>query len=165
MGYSKRPWDDLRFPTGEQDEPRTKVAKEEEEERSFDLDMKNIARHALFGLTVGALTGAGCASIELLRDPRAMAAGKRALATKRMGAFSMHFGLYFSAFHGVRKSIQLYAPRTSQDATQDFLQVSALAGAATIAPVVAVPRLRYMIPYAVFLIVVDSVNSLTAGPY
>ena len=163
--YVKRPWDEFRFPEGEREAKVERETKQEEEARSFDLDMKNIGKHALFGLAVGALTGAGCAAIELLRDPKAMAAGKRALATKRMGTFSAHFGLYFAAFHGIRKSIQLYVPKTSQDTTQDFLQVTAIAGVATMAPVVAVPRLRYMIPYGVFLIVIDSVNSLTAGPF
>jgi hypothetical protein len=117
----------------------------------------------LFGVVMGGLTGAGIGSIELLRDPKAMSAGQRGLATKRIINFTGHFGLFFAGFHGIRKTIQLYGPPTSPDRNTDFLQISAIAGAISIAPVVVVPKLRYMIPYSVFLIAIDAFNSMTTG--
>ena len=161
MSYGKRPWDELRFPAEE--ESTIVSAPEEEDERTLETDVKNIAKHALFGATVGGLTGTGVASIELLRDPKAMAAGKRALATQRIATQTGQFGLFFAGFHGLRKSLQLYSPQTSPDKTTDFLQISAIAGTISVSPLVAVPRLRFMTPYAIFLVVIDAINSLTSG--
>jgi hypothetical protein len=156
----KRPWDDLRFPV---EEDSFVAAPEAEEDRSVEIDVKNIAKHALFGATIGGLTGLGVSSIELLRDPRAMAAGKRALATQKMTTQTGHFGLFFAGFHGIRKTLQLYAPQTSSDKTTDFLQLSGIAGAIAITPIIVVPRMRFMTPYCVFLCAIDAVNSLTSG--
>ena len=68
----KRPWDDLNRKRAADDyeQPRKVVV---EETRGFEADMKNIARHAFFGGTIGAITGLSISGFELMRDPRAMA--------------------------------------------------------------------------------------------
>jgi hypothetical protein len=160
----KRPWDDLpsRYRNVD-DEPMTPKTPEPVEARGLQADMRNIGRHMLFGVTIGGLTGAGISSIELMRDPRAMSQGQRGVATKRIGRFAGQFAGFFAFFHGFRKSLQLYLPPTSPDKQVDFLQISAIAAATTLVPVVALPKLRYMFPYAVFLIAMDGVNSYTTG--
>ena len=157
----KRPWDDLRF-TDDNPEPITpKVVIPEE--RGLEADMRNIARHTFFGVTVGGLTGAGISSIELMRDPRAMSQGQRGVATKRIGRFAGQFAGFFACFHGFRKVLQLYAPRTSPDRVTDYMQISGIAAAASLTPLVAIPSMRHMFPYGVFLIVMDAANEYTSG--
>ena len=163
-GYGKRPWDELRFPAKEDDfSSSMQTTKDDDSERTLEADLKNIAKHGLFGSIIGGLTGAGIASIELIRDPKAMAAGRRELATRRMGLFAGQFGVFFAGFHGLRKTLQLYAPKTSDDRTTDFVTLTGIAGALTVAPIIVVPKFRFMTPYAVFLIAVDAINSITGN--
>ncbi len=157
----KVPWDDLRKDPNAVISENIKV--EVEEERGLQADARNIGKHALFGTVIGALTGATVSSIELMRDPRQMARGQRGLATKRMGRMAAELGIFFAGFHGMRKAIQLYAPKTSADRQIDFLQVSGIAAAVSLTPVLVVPRLRPLFPYGIFLITMDAINSYTSA--
>jgi len=160
MSGIKKPWDEMHPGRARREAPKVE---EEPELRGLEHDVKNIARHSLFGATIGGLTGVCISGIELMRDPKQMAVGQRGLATKRMFKFGGEFGLWFAGFHGTRKILQLYAPRMSPDRQEDFIYTSALAAGVSMTPLLVVPRLRAMIPYGVFLITMDAVNSYTSG--
>lgn len=160
MSDVKKPWDEMRRGRVRHEAPKVE---EEPELRGLEHDVKNIGRHGLFGATIGVLTGACISGIELMRDPKQMAVGQRGLATKKMAKFAGEFGIFFAGFHSTRKVLQLYAPKFSPNRQEDFVYVSALAAGLSLTPLVVVPRLRTMVPYGVFLITMDAVNSYTSG--
>lgn len=66
-----------------------------------------------------------------------------------MRYLSRSFGFY----HGMRKSLALYVPMEPE------MNVT-IAAVTTISPMIVLPNLRPMIPYAVVMIIMDAINGL-----
>lgn len=62
---------------------------------------------------------------------------------------------FFGAYHGVRKTLHLYNPQPPE------VNVG-IAAAITLAPLVAVPKFRGLLPYGVIMIILDAVNGVDA---
>jgi len=154
------PWDDLLKDEKEDNNPAPKQ-EEVVEERDAQKDMKNIGKHFAFGLICGSLSGAAMGMVDVIRDPVAMAAGKKAVTTMKVLRYTTLFGGFFGTFHGLRKTIDLYNPYKSDDKMNDRLNSSATALFITNIPLVIVPSLRPMIPYGIFLVALDTINMFT----
>ena len=60
---------------------------------------------------------------------------------------------FFGAYHGIRKTLLTYNPHIPQEANV------ALATTISITPLIVMPKGRPIIPYAIFLIVLDVANN------
>ena len=161
---ARRPWDDMgttrSYGSPEEEIIRPKVVKKEE--RTFENDMKTIGKHGLFGGIIGGISGISLAGIEIVRDPKAITAGSGAGSRAKVARYGMMFGGFFTAFHGFREILKQNVP-PSDDKFNDFVQNTSISAAACMLPVLMQPRMRTMIPYAVVLIGLDSINAYTEG--
>ena len=114
--------------------------------------MNLIGRRALFGLLVGSLTGASFSAINVVRDSNAMRQ-KTSVLTNTILQHGLKFGGFFASYHGIRKALKLYVDQPAE------MNVST-AAVATMFPLVVVPSLRPMVPYAIMMIGLDAINGI-----
>lgn len=160
----KRPWDDIGMTRRydmpqEMEAPRKKV---EKEERTFEGDMKNVGKHAIFGALIGGISGVSIAAIEVVRDTKAITAGSGAASRAKVMRYTGMFGVFFAGFHGMREVLNQNIPSTS-DRLNDFITNTSISAGVSMAPILAYPRMRTMIPYCVVLIGLDGINAYTEG--
>ena len=60
---------------------------------------------------------------------------------------------FFGAYHGVRKTLNLYNPQPAE------VNIG-IAASITLAPLVAVPKMRGLLPYGVIMILLDVFNGV-----
>ena len=159
MSTSSRgvPWDDLPSRSGfgskvVEISPVVEPPVEELNERDLIIDLKSIAKRAAFGLVCGSLTGACFGFVDVLRDARAMSKNPK-IATNRIVQYTGKFGGFFSLYHGMRRTLKLYYPQPPEMNVLTALTFS-------LTPLVAMPKMRPMIPYAIMLVGLDAINGM-----
>jgi hypothetical protein len=122
------------------------------EERNPINDTKLVLKRAAFGLVCGSLTGACFGFVDVLRDAKAMTQSPK-VASKRIMQYTAKFGGFFASYHCFRKVLKLYVPQPPE---MNVMSAAVL----SIIPLVAVPSLRPMVPYAIMLIGLDALNGI-----
>ena len=120
--------------------------------RNYSNEIESIGRRGLFGVITGGITGASFGAVEVVRDLKLMRAEKR-IAIAKVSTFASRFAAFFGSYHVVRRTLKLYAP-TSYDVNV------ALSAALTISPLIFMPKYRGLIPYSIFLVGLDYINSM-----
>jgi hypothetical protein len=120
------------------------------EKRDIFADIQEIGRRGLFGAIVGGVTGFGAGSIDVLRDPKMMAAKKSAAAAKVM-RYGYLFGGFFAGYQAVYQTTSLYSP-LSKEAN------IGISSTISLFPLAAIPKLRPMVPYGFVLIAFEIFN-------
>ena len=134
------------------DMPAAAIPVEEPEERNVMNDVKGIAKRVAFGGVCGSITGATFGFVDVLRDSKAMSQNPR-VATARIMQYTGKFGGFFASYHGLRKVLKLYYP---QSAEMNVLMATGI----SVVPLIVMPSLRPMIPYAIMLIGLDAINGI-----
>lgn len=161
----KRPWDDMgttRVYDMPETPPEMQRKKVEKEERTFEGDLRSIGKHAIFGALIGGISGISIAGIEVVRDTKAITAGSGAASRAKVMKYTGMFGGFFAGFHGLREVLNQNVPQT-EDRFNDFIQNTSISAGVNMAPILAHPRMRTMIPYCVVLIGLDGINAYTEG--
>jgi hypothetical protein len=119
---------------------------------------KRLAFGSMVGTSVGAMFGAMDAMTQLNKGAtfdtlsKAQRHDKVMTAAKGAGRVSVGFGAFFGFFYGVRYNIAV--ARAEDDIANDFA-----AGLVALAPVVAIPRARPQLPWAITLLAFDVVHN------
>ena len=154
------PWDELDHPLKKKVYVNTPVvpaaapaAEEIDENMKIQNDIKSIGKRMMFGALTGLLTGASFGVIDVLRDPKMMIAQRRT-ATAKVFRYGTYFGGFFSIYHGLRRSLQLYYP-------QPLEYNIATSAVISLVPVITIGKFRNLLPYAAMMIALDTFNSFT----
>ena len=91
-------------------------------------------------------------TIEVMRDVKAMTANRK-LVTQKVIRYTTNFGLFFGAYHGIRRALTLY---TSQHPQANVISAALV----TLAPLAVMPTLRPLFPYGLMLIALDAYNGI-----
>jgi hypothetical protein len=78
---------------------------------------------------------------------------KSTIATNRIFMYAGKFGGFFALYHGTRKVLKLYV---EQPAEMNVATATAL----STSPLIILPSLRPMVPYAIMLIALDAINGI-----
>ena len=150
------PWDELsnkNYNSNKEPEVVTPIPIVNEiDDRDFYKDISSISRRAAFGLVSGSLTGACFGFVDVLRDSKAMTKNPK-VATKKVLQFTAKFGCFFAGYHGTRKVLKLYYPQAPE------MNVFT-AASICVSPLIIIPSLRPMIPYAIMMVGLDALNGM-----
>lgn len=120
--------------------------------RNYYNELESIGRRGLFGAITGGITGASFGAVEVVRDLKLMRAEKR-IAVAKVSTFAGRFAAFFGSYHVVRRTLKLYAP------TSHEVNVG-LSATLTICPLLIMTKYRGLVPYSIFLVGLDYINSI-----
>lgn len=119
----------------------------------------DLFKHALFGATLGSITGAVFGFMDGMRQAgesdilkKASSAAKGRFLFQGTTRSGMLFGAFFGGFHVIKYGVKVVAD--PGDATE-----IAVAGAASMGAIVSRPNARSSVPYAGMLVVMDAFNT------
>mmetsp|Transcript_14104 Transcript_14104/g.21102 ORF Transcript_14104/g.21102 Transcript_14104/m.21102 type:complete len:158 (+) Transcript_14104:84-557(+) len=146
------PWDEMpRYysPNKEKLLPVEQKPKSEEVEvKSKENDLKEIGRRTSFGVLSGAILGCAAATVQVTNSAKDMAADRRVTTAKILRSAGLCAG-FFGGYHGLRSALEF----SSQMPTSNCMLTAAFF---SLAPLLAVPKLRSTFPYGVVLLAIDA---------